>query len=131
MEIEIEEVLKKYPPLTAQAFCERVQQIFPDTRFQRLDFIESQFPPVMLGLYAAAVARVKAGTNARLVKMEDSNCHVNSDKLKTKNPTWTRFTGFALGPDDDCWRVHSWLENTQGRIVETTSIRKKYFGLPR
>ena len=73
-------------------------------------------------------AQFVPGRGARLKRMGMSACHDNAAQLAIKHPGWKWFYGMALS-DDGCWRVHSWVLTTRGRIVETTVPRKVYWGL--
>jgi len=65
-----------------------------------------------------------------LKRMARSACHRNVAKLWLAKPGKLSAigTGYALS-DDGLWRQHSWGLRADGRIVETTIARQKYFGL--
>lgn len=106
-----------------------LQKAYPKTvRFQ-VDWFLSWQIPKQIAITLVAYAKIENGKNARLIKMTMSNCHKNAEKLNKKHPKWTRYFGLAIS-EDGIWRVHSWLKNTKGRIIETTIKRTKYFGLP-
>jgi hypothetical protein len=64
------------------------------------------------------------------VRGEPSRCHYNVRQQFIKHPNKYRpATGYALTSDDGLWRQHSWLLDTQGRTVETTTPRDLYFGI--
>jgi hypothetical protein len=73
--------------------------------------------------------RVSNGKCARLQLMETCACHSNSEKLAIKYPRrYQREIGFALS--DRTWGPHSWVfDRTNNQIVETTVMRKLYFGV--
>lgn len=57
-----------------------------------------------------------------------SSCHENVAWMWGNNHRDYRIaTGYALS-DDGLWRQHSWLINSDGRIVETTEKRVLYYG---
>ena len=66
------------------------------------------------------------GGNAKLMRGEPSQCHVNSANLWEQNKDATRIcTGYALS-EDGIWRQHSWLvwhKARSNQIVETTVKR--------
>jgi hypothetical protein len=59
-----------------------------------------------------------------------SQCHVNCAGLYDANEGRAKIvTGWALGPDDETWRQHSWLWwAPKKQLVETTLKRRAYFG---
>lgn len=65
----------------------------------------------------------------RLRKMERSACHQNVARLwgRDRGGLTAIGTGYALS-EGGLWRQHSWGIERRG-IVETTQIRKMYFGL--
>jgi hypothetical protein len=64
-----------------------------------------------------------------LTEGEPSNCHQNAARLwKAKNQKYRLCTGYGLS-DDQMWRRHSWLEDKNGNIIETTTHRLIYFGV--
>lgn len=71
------------------------------------------------------------GGNAKLMRGEPSQCHVNSANLWEQNKEATRIcTGYALS-EDGIWRQHSWLvwhKARSNQIVETTAKRIAYYG---
>ena len=67
------------------------------------------------------------GGSVRLAKMARNRCHANAADLVTQDPKLSFFTGFALS-EDGIWRIHSWVTTPDGRILETTERRMKYFG---
>lgn len=112
------ELIKKY-----------LQKIHPLTvRFQVDWFLASQLTEQYV-IDLIKYGLVEDGKNARLVLGKPSQCHDNAAKLLSTNPKWTRYFGLAIS-EDGIWRVHSWLKNTKGRIIETTETRTHYFGLP-
>lgn len=72
-----------------------------------------------------------AGGNAKLMRGEPSQCHVNSANLWEQNKEATRIcTGYALS-EDGIWRQHSWLvwhKPRSNQIIETTAKRIAYYG---
>jgi hypothetical protein len=73
--------------------------------------------------------RVSNGKCARLRLMEPCACHSNSERLAIKYPhIYQREIGFALS--DRTWGPHSWgFDRRKNQIVETTVMRKLYFGV--
>lgn len=68
------------------------------------------------------------GRDAEVRRMTTSECHRNAAKLAARYPNrFSYCTGLALS-EDGIWRVHSWAVGLDGRIVETTEPRIKYFG---
>lgn len=65
--------------------------------------------------------------------MQSNRCHLNSVELFATGKATGLGTGYALS-DDGLWRQHSWAFKRQkdgtNRIIETTSLRDRYFGLP-
>lgn len=61
------------------------------------------------------------------VDMENSNCHSNVAYLYSEEKCDEICTGWALS-EDQLWRQHSWALSN-GRILETTEKRKKYYGV--
>lgn len=57
-----------------------------------------------------------------------SDCHNNAVALWRRGDAVAVGTGYALS-DDGLWREHSWAWDDQGRIIETTESRSRYFGL--
>lgn len=57
-------------------------------------------------------------------------CHRNVAKLWFRKALKLAAigTGYALS-EDGSWRMHSWGIRKDGRVVETTVVRMKYFGL--
>jgi hypothetical protein len=67
--------------------------------------------------------------NLELFIGEDRECHTNSAVLWSQNrEIYCLVTGFALS-DDGVWRRHSWVKTNDGKLIETTIRREKYFGL--
>jgi hypothetical protein len=71
---------------------------------------------------------------AELVPGEPNRCHANAARLwDAEREALSIATGQALG-DDGLWRQHSWVIRKypaagQARILETTVIPIKYFGV--
>lgn len=64
----------------------------------------------------------------RQIPMQMSECHRNAAVLWERNiHDTTLYTGYCLD-DDGLWRQHSWVAKC-GRLIETTSKRKKYYGI--
>jgi len=60
---------------------------------------------------------------------EPSNCHQNAALLwKANQKKYYLCTGYGLS-DDQMWRRHSWLQDKEGNIIETTAPRLIYFGI--
>lgn len=56
-------------------------------------------------------------------------CHWNVARLwKGHKAEYLIFTGFGLS-QDNMWRRHSWLLTKDATIIETTVVRKAYFGV--
>jgi hypothetical protein len=72
---------------------------------------------------------VSDGRNARLVPGAPSRCHENAARYVALHPAAAWWTGLALS-DDGRWRVHSWAVTSHGTLVETTTPRLRYLGLP-
>jgi len=72
------------------------------------------------------------GRGSLMMKGRPSQCHANSAELWNVNKNKVEIvTGYALSLDEDglgVWRQHSWLVTKEGRVVETTTKRKTYFG---
>jgi hypothetical protein len=67
------------------------------------------------------------GSKADFNKMRAINCHGNSVCLMEKG-LGEVVNGYALS-QDGMWRNHSWLLQSNGRLIETTVRRKAYFGV--
>lgn len=59
---------------------------------------------------------------------QNSQCHSNSGWQWHTHKTYRIVTGYGLGPDDDLWRQHTWILDSQKQIIETTVARRAYFG---
>lgn len=72
---------------------------------------------------------VSIGANCPMALMEgDTNqCHRNTAQLLLDGIADTIYTGYALS-EDGLWRQHSWAENRQGILLETTTERRCYVG---
>ncbi len=74
------------------------------------------------------------GTESRLIRGTQSQCHANSAALWEVNRNHARIkiaTGYALSKNDGMWRQHSWCvlkQNEKVHVVETTTRREGYFG---
>jgi hypothetical protein len=79
-----------------------------------------------------AHASIRPGAlNTTLVEMTQSDCHNNAlaVSLFANDPAVVVITGYALSTG--LWREHSWVEHIHSNaLLETTSIRDAYFGLP-
>ncbi len=64
-----------------------------------------------------------------LFSFENSRCHDNCDKLYLHKEIANVCTGYALS-SDGLWRYHSWGLDYDDVIIETTSERILYFGVP-
>ncbi len=70
----------------------------------------------------------RRGNEAKKIGGVQGFCHTNSEALAKKYPHYRKVTGFALD-EDGVWRDHSWVINDRlDEILETTTIRKVYFG---
>jgi hypothetical protein len=69
------------------------------------------------------------GVKALFSQGEDSACHANASMLFVASRGEVRIaSGYALSPDG-LWRQHSWgVVVEDGRVVETTERRVRYFG---
>jgi hypothetical protein len=75
------------------------------------------------------LGRPSNGRGARLKKMADNECHINSEELAARYAHVFHETGFALSPDG-VWRPHSWAwDSRKNQIIETTVLREKYYGV--
>jgi hypothetical protein len=69
-----------------------------------------------------------------LIDGEARDCHSNAAQYWHEHrQTCAIVTGYALS-DDGLWRQHTWLlettrERLHSRILETTTIRRQYFGV--
>jgi len=61
-----------------------------------------------------------------LIKGNKSQCHENSAILWRNNEEYKIATGWGLS-DDGLWRQHTWIV-VDGKVIETTVPRLKYFG---
>jgi len=59
---------------------------------------------------------------------EQSECHANVAALWRSGEVVAIGTGYALSRDS-LWREHSWGWDESGRLVETTELRERYFGV--
>jgi hypothetical protein len=69
---------------------------------------------------------------ATLRLMEPSRCHLNVASLWHQRKRGSRLIGIAPGyalDTDGLWVFHSWAL-TKSRIIETTVLRTRYFGMP-
>ena len=71
----------------------------------------------------------------RIQRMDDRQCHDNSEALAASRPNYHLMTGFGMGDPTqseakrwDVWRVHSWVITNEGVIIETTVPRRLYAG---
>jgi|ERR1035437_1684429 hypothetical protein len=70
------------------------------------------------------------GPTNKMMKGRDSQCHSNSAELFLRNMDKCRFaSGLSLTGDDGYWRTHSWLVTRNGKIIETTEKRLRYYGV--
>lgn len=67
------------------------------------------------------------GKGAGLHRMQANGCHFNAAKLFLTSQAAKVVSGFALS--EGLWRSHTWVLNSQGRIIETTEPREVYFGV--
>lgn len=73
------------------------------------------------------------GSNLKMAKGKNSQCHYNSGLLWEANQEKDLFiaTGYALSEEGGLWRQHSWCVQKKARsmqIIETTEPRALYFG---
>jgi len=59
---------------------------------------------------------------------ERSECHANVVRLWRQGEATAIGTGYALS-DDGLWREHSWAWDADGRLLETSVSRVRYFGV--
>ena len=72
---------------------------------------------------------INPGSNLKMVRGEERECHANSAALWSKNrKKYLLVTGFALS-EDGTWRRHSWVKTKDGKLIETTLKREIYFGM--
>lgn len=72
---------------------------------------------------------INPSNKIKIFKGEDRECHTNSAVLWSQNKgAYLLVTGFALS-EDNIWRRHSWVKTKDGKLIETTVKRKKYFGI--
>jgi hypothetical protein len=100
----------------------------PGTRFQVEWFLRSHLSD-QGAEHLIKTATAEQGQSARLIAGKVGRCHENSLALVTEHSDWRWWYGLALS-DDKIWRVHSWVKDSRGQIVETTEPRKLYFGVP-
>ncbi len=62
-------------------------------------------------------------------EMEHGHCHDNCEILYHNEIISNVYTGYALS-SDGLWRFHSWGLDHENFILETTSDRLLYFGVP-
>jgi hypothetical protein len=99
----------------------------PGTRFQVEWFLREHLSD-QDAEHLIKTATAEQGQSARLIPGETSSCHDNSLNLATAHG-WRWWYGLALS-DDKIWRIHSWVKDSRGQIVETTELRTLYFGVP-
>ena len=57
-----------------------------------------------------------------------NECHDNSEELAMTNEDYHLATGYTLSTE--VWRPHSWVYDLKNkRILETTFVRERYFGI--
>ena len=72
---------------------------------------------------------ITPSVNLEIFNGEERECHTNSAMLWSQNrEDYLLVTGFALS-EDGVWRRHSWVKTNDGRLIETTIKREKYFGI--
>ena len=64
----------------------------------------------------------------KIIKMKDSYCHDNCEKLYKLGIISEIYTGYALSTDG-LWRFHSWGFNNEEILIETTESRIYYYGM--
>jgi hypothetical protein len=98
----------------------------------RLRLLEHAGEEILLRVTPEEIDRLLArgefhhGKGAGLHRMAVNRCHFNAAKLFLTNQADKVVSGFALS--EGLWRSHTWVLNSQGRIIETTEPRKVYFG---
>lgn len=56
-------------------------------------------------------------------------CHSNSSRLYEQDPQRLSIvTGWGLSADG-LWRQHTWAQDLDGTIIETTTVRLRYYGV--
>jgi hypothetical protein len=76
--------------------------------------------------YFISQSKFYLANNVELIKMKQSSCHENCEKLFMEGKIDSCVFGYALS-NDGLFRVHSWgLKD--GKIIETTEKRLLYFG---
>jgi hypothetical protein len=78
----------------------------------------------MIGEQATAIAPADALQVIGAV----SDCHANAAAMWRSGVAVAVGTGYALSADS-LWREHSWGWDAEGRLVETTEPRVRYFGI--
>lgn len=63
---------------------------------------------------------------SKVVEGVRNSCHANAARLNLGKEGIDIVTGYAMS-DDQVWRQHSW-GLLKGKVIETTSPRKLYFG---
>jgi len=67
----------------------------------------------------------------RSARFRPGHCHDNVAALwRQDRAAHTICTGYALSAFDRMWRRHSWALHRDGRLIETTDPRARYFGVP-
>jgi len=84
-----------------------------------------------------ALGQLLAGDNAIRKPGKPCHCHYNAARLWEQGQATdaaepargcTLATGYALS-DDQLWRSHSFCVAADGRVLETTTLRHRYFGV--
>ena len=83
-------------------------------------------PDIMIGLFSEEGA-VFPQCEAKVNPGARSDCHHNVVAPWRSGEIAAVGTGYGL--NDGLWREHSWGWDSGGRVVESTKVRKLYFGL--
>lgn len=98
-------------------------------------FCGIQRPSIVVGEWSESEAqrllacRPLTPSKVVLRAMRERDCHSNSEELAAElGEPAQHFWGFALS--DGIWRTHSWVMDGEGGIIETTTPRDLYLGMP-
>ena len=85
-------------------------------------------PDPLIGLLGEQGGVLPESTTSVLDLGERSDCHSNAVALWRTGEAIAIGTGYALSRDE-LWREHSWAWDGDGRLIETTEPRTRYFGV--
>ena len=92
------------------------------------EVVPPRSPDPLIGLLGDRGAVVLESTNCVVNPGERSDCHANAVALWRSGDAIAIGTGYALS-HDLLWREHSWAWDRDGRLIETTETRTRYFGI--